>query len=60
MVAANKEARFVRELDLFRNKLGIRATAGSFSIAAQNELQVSASKFRVERERDRGHDCDGR
>lgn len=45
MVCANRSVSFIRELDVFRNKLGIGQGPGIFEVASENELRWNLKKF---------------
>jgi hypothetical protein len=49
MVCANKNAVYVRELDVFRHKLGLERSSSAYEVASINELYWSLEKFFVER-----------
>ena len=48
MVAAIRSATYIRELDLFRDKLGIHRSSCFYEVATQSELRWSLNKFLVE------------
>lgn len=48
MVCANKSAVYVRELDLFRHKVGLEQTSAGYEVASLNELYWSLEKFLIE------------
>lgn len=48
MVCANKSAVYIRELDVFRDKVGLEQTTALYEVASQNELYWSLEKFIVE------------
>jgi hypothetical protein len=48
MVCANRSAAYIRELDVFRAKLGIEREKSKYEVASQNELRGNLQKFLIE------------
>ncbi len=48
MVAAIRTETYIRELDLFRSKLGINRGSSPYIVATQSELRWNLNKFLVE------------
>jgi hypothetical protein len=48
MVAAIRSATYIRELDLFRDKVGIHRSTSLYEVATESELRISLNKFLVE------------
>ena len=48
MVAAIRTEMYIRELDLFRMKLGSNRGASQYMVASQSELRRNLNKFLVE------------
>ena len=48
MVAAIRSASYIRELDVFGNKVGIARGASPYEVASENELRWNLNKFLVE------------
>lgn len=48
MVAAIRSATYIRELDLFRDKLGIHRSSSFYEVSTESELRWSLNKFLVE------------
>jgi hypothetical protein len=48
MVCINRSAVCIRELDVFRSKLGIDGEQTVYEVASENELRWSLEKFLVE------------
>ena len=58
MVCANNEARYVREFDLLRHKLGLDGMSALYPPSLVNELRASADKFLTDRNPVRPADLD--
>ncbi len=48
MVCINRSFAYIRELDVFRSKLGIDGEQATYEVASSNELRWSLEKFLVE------------
>ena len=48
MVAAIRSVNYIRELDVFSNKLGINRGSSLYAVATENELRWNLNKFLVE------------
>ncbi len=59
MVAAIRTETYIRELDLFRVKLGSNRGPSVFEVASENELRWNLNKFLVEHN-DHNSGTDGR
>lgn len=48
MVAAIRTATYIRELDLFRDKVGIQRRTSCYEVATESELRDNLNKFLVD------------
>lgn len=48
MVAAIRTATYIRELDLFRDKVGIQRSTSFYEVATESELRFNLNKFLVD------------
>ena len=50
MVAANRSATYIRELDVFSKKIGFNRGLFLYEVASENELRWSLDKFFLDQE----------